>query len=230
VSSIKCIIFDCDGVLIDSEVISARIMIEELSLENIDLDFAYFQANYLGRGFTKVAVDIRASYGRAISDDFEARYRSKLLDAFKRELRSMPGIFEVLNTLSLPCCVATSSSPVRVQNSLSITGLTRYFANSVFTASQVKNGKPAPDLFLFAAAEMQMDPANCLVIEDSQTGLEAALRAQMPVWQFTGGSHLKDHVPRNGKEAPQIPTFDNWAIFPDMLAQAISKQTNVRKN
>ena len=230
VSPIKCIIFDCDGVLIDSEVISARVMIEELAHENIEIDFVYFQENFLGRGFAKVSADIRANSGRAISDDFETRYRSKLLEAFAQELKPMPGIFEVLDALLLPCCVATSSSPTRVQNSLNITGLARYFGNNVFTASQVKNGKPAPDLFLFAAAEMGVDPSNCLIIEDSETGLEAAVRAQMPVWHFTGGSHLKDYSPVSRSGAPQIPVFDNWAIFLDSLAQATSKRSNVRQN
>jgi HAD superfamily hydrolase (TIGR01509 family) len=226
-SAIKCIIFDCDGVLIDSEVISARIMIEELAHENIEIDFAHFQENFLGRGFAKVAADLRANYGQVISNDFEPRYRAKLMDAFTQELQPVSGIFEVLDQLSLPSCVATSSSPTRVEHSLKLAGLEHYFGKNVFTASLVKNGKPAPDLFLFAAAEMQMDPVNCLVIEDSQTGLEAALRAQMPVWQFTGGSHLKNYLSRNDKE---IPTFDNWALFPDMLAQATSKQIDVRKN
>ncbi len=223
-TGIKCIIFDCDGVLIDSEVISARIMIEELALENIEIDFTYFQANFLGRGFAKVSADIRANSGRFISGDFETRYRSKLLEAFANELQPMPGIFEVLNSLSLPCCVATSSSPARVQNSLKITGMTHYFGNNIFTSSQVKHGKPAPDLFLFAAAEMKMAPADCLIIEDSETGLEAAWRARIPVWHFTGGSHLHGS-PNNAR---QIPTFDNWAVFPDILAQATSKQSHVR--
>ena len=228
VTGIKCIIFDCDGVLIDSEVISARIMIEELALENIDIDFAYFQANFLGRGFAKVAADIRANSGRAISGDFETRYRSKLLEAFAQELQPMPGIFEVLDSLNVPCCVATSSSPTRVQNSLKITGLAHYFGSNVFTASQVKHGKPAPDLFLLAAAEMKVDPLDCLVIEDSETGLEAALRAHMPVLHFTGGSHVKGCLPANASGVPKIPTFDNWAVFPDILAQVTSKQAHVR--
>ena len=227
-SAIKCIIFDCDGVLIDSEVISARVMIEELAQENIDIDFEYFQQNFLGRGFAKVSADIRTNSGRVISDDFETRYRSRLLNAFAQELKPMPGIFEALDALSLPCCVATSSSPTRVQNSLNITGLAHYFGNNVFTASQVKNVKPAPDLFLYAAAEMAMIPEECLVIEDSETGLEAALRAQMSVLHFTGGSHLVGYKSRMDKIAPQIQSFDNWIIFPDMLAQITSKQSNVR--
>jgi HAD superfamily hydrolase (TIGR01509 family) len=229
-SSIKCIIFDCDGVLIDSEVISAQIMIEELARENIDIDFAHFQKNFLGRGFARVAADIRANSGKVISDEFESRYRSKLMDAFTQDLRPMPGIYGLLDQLTLPCCVATSSSPTRVEHSLKLTGLERYFGKNVFTVSQVKNGKPAPDLFLFAAAQMGMSPSNCLVIEDSETGLAAAMHAHIPVWHFTGGSHLKGDLRPHQSRTLQIPTFDKWAVFPDMLAQATSKQTDVRKN
>jgi HAD superfamily hydrolase (TIGR01509 family) len=229
-SAIKCIIFDCDGVLIDSEVISARIMIEELARENIEIDFAHFQNNFLGRGFAKVAANIRANSGKAISDEFESRYRSKLMDAFTRDLQPMPGIFEVLDQLTLPYCVATSSSPARVAHSLKLTGLKRYFGKNVFTASQVTNGKPAPDLFLFAAAQMGMDPSDCLVVEDSSTGLQAALSAQMPVWHFIGGSHMKANLNPVQSQVAQILTFDNWPSFLDMFAQATSKQTNVRKN
>jgi HAD superfamily hydrolase (TIGR01509 family) len=230
VSAIKCIIFDCDGVLIDSEVISARIMIEELAHENIEIDFAHFQKNFLGRGFAKVAANIRANSGKAISDEFETRYRGKLMNAFTQELQPMPGIFEVLDQLSLPYCVATSSSPTRVAHSLKLTGLQRYFGERVFTASQVTNGKPAPDLFLFAAAQMGVPPPNCLVIEDSETGLQAAINAQMTVWHYTGGSHLKAEPYPIQNQVSQIPTFDNWALFPDMFAQLISKQADVRKN
>jgi HAD superfamily hydrolase (TIGR01509 family) len=229
-SSIKCIIFDCDGVLIDSEVISARIMIEELAREGIEIDFAHFQKNFLGRGFVKVAADIRATSGQVISADFESRYRSKLMDAFTKDLEPMPGIYEVLDRLSLPCCVATSSSPTRVEHSLKLTGLENYFGKNVFTTSQVKNGKPAPDLFLFAAAEMGMSASDCLIIEDSETGLVAAMHAHMRVWHFTGGSHLKGAVRPHEGRTPQITTFDNWAVFPEMLAQAAGKQTYVRKN
>ncbi len=229
-SSIKCVIFDCDGVLINSEVISARIMIEELAREGIQIDFAHFQKNFLGRGFARVAADIRAKSAQVISADFESRYRSKLMDAFTKDLKPMPGIDEVLDRLSLPFCVATSSSPARVEHSLKLTGLERYFGKNVFTASQVKNGKPAPDLFLFAAAEMGMSPSDCLVIEDSETGLEAAMRAQMSVWHFTGGSHLKSELCPAQSSALQIAAFDNWVMFPDMLAQATSKQADVRKN
>ena len=221
-SQIKCIIFDCDGVLIDSEMISARIIIEELAREEIKVDFPYIQTHFLGRSFTKVAAHILDNFGVTVADDFEARYRSKLLAAFTQELRPMPGIFGVLESVDMPRCVATSSSPSRARNSLGLAGLAQYFGDNVFTASQVQNGKPAPDLFLYAAAAMRTAPAHCLVIEDSITGVEAALRAKMSVWRFTGGSHLKGVGAPPSDDAESVQVFDNWAVFPGMLAAELN--------
>ena len=221
-TEIKCIIFDCDGVLIDSEMISARIIIEELACEGVEVGFSYIQAHFLGRSFTKVASHILDNFGVTVAGDFEARYRSKLLAAFAQELRPMPGIFGVLETVDIPRCVATSSSPSRARNSLGLAGLTHYFGDHVFTASQVQNGKPAPDLFLFAAAAMRTKPVHCLVIEDSITGVEAALRAQMSVWRFTGGSHFKGVDAPLLADAESVQVFDNWAVFPDLLAAELN--------
>ena len=222
VTEVECVIFDCDGVLIDSELISARIIIEELAREGVSIDLFYVQANFIGRSFTRVAGYVLEHFGIAVSDDFEAGYRQRLSDAFANELRPMPGIFAVLESLTIPSCVATSSSPGRVRNCLDLTGLAAYFGVNVFTSSQVQHGKPAPDLFLFAASEMQAAPAKCLVIEDSETGVEAALRAGMSVWQFCGGSHFAGLTFQAPKSSGQIRVFDNWAVFPDMLAAELN--------
>jgi HAD superfamily hydrolase (TIGR01509 family) len=148
----------------------------------------------------------------ALPDDFEASYRSALLDAFERELHPMPGVLPVITGLSVRSCVATSSSPPRARRSLEITGLLDHFDGRIFTASEVENGKPAPDLFLHAALQMGVDPSRCLVIEDSLPGLSAGLAAGMEVWQFTGGSHLR------GEEAglPGVRVLKQWSAFPEM--------------
>lgn len=216
-TEVKCIIFDCDGVLIDSELISARLIIEELAREDVVIDLPYVLSNFTGRSFTKVAGHVFDHFGVAVTDDFEARYRSSLLSAFVNELRPMAGIVEVLESLDVPCCVATSSSPARVRSSLKLTGLEKFFGDRVFTASQVRNGKPAPDLFLFAADNMRTLFSNCLVVEDSAMGIEAARRAHMPVCRFTGGSHFG--VPGMPPfDTAGVKNFDSWAVFPDMLA------------
>ena len=128
----------------------------------------------------------------------------------------MSGIAEVLASLPIASCVATSSSPPRARRSLELTGLLPHFEGRVFTASEVANGKPAPDLFLHAAKQMGVSPDQCLVVEDSVPGIKAALAASMRVWHFTGGSHFKGIGFLPGTEDLKIPAFDNWAKFFDI--------------
>ena len=205
------IIFDCDGVLIDSEGLSARVLIGALARLGIHVDMDYFCVNFVGRSFPTVARDIREKWKVALPDGFEASYRRELLAVFENELCPTAGLVELLGRLDTPCCVATSSSPERVSNSLRITGLDRWFDRRVFTASEVKNGKPAPDLFLHAAGTLGVDPARCLVIEDSIPGVKAAIAARMPVLRYTGGTHLRG---RRLKHPDTVPIFDRWEMLP----------------
>ncbi|MDZ4136245.1 MAG: HAD family hydrolase [Paracoccaceae bacterium] len=213
-AGIGLVIFDCDGVLIDSEMLSAEVMITELAAVGVTIDFAHVRQHFLGRSFPTVAQSIRDSFRVSLPVDFEARYRANLLTRFETELQPTPGIRRVLETLTLPKCVATSSSPPRVARSLAIVGLDRYFKGAVFTASMVSRGKPAPDLFLHVAAVMGVPPARCLVIEDSRPGILAAQAAAMPVLVYTGGKHLQGRAP--DLEIP-APAFDNWADFPHLM-------------
>lgn len=214
---VSLIIFDCDGVLIDSEVLSARILIEEAAAQGVDIDLDYVRDNFLGRSFPTVAQVIRDSFKVTLPADFEARYRARLLERFETDLRTTPGIHDLLGRLAVPRCVATSSSPPRAARSLAIARLVKLFPQ-VFTASLVARGKPAPDLFLHAAAEMGADPVECLVIEDSLPGILAARAAGMQVVLFTGGSHMQG---RGFDIDPPLPSVDSWAAFaalyPDLI-------------
>jgi len=207
---IDLIIFDCDGVLIDSEGLSARVLISALARVGIDVDMDYFCANFVGRSFPTVVQDIRDKWHITLPDGFELSYRGELLKVFESELRPTPGLVELLARIKTRTCVATSSSPERVSKSLQVTGLTHWFTNTVFTASEVKHGKPAPDLFLHAARKMGVEPARCLVIEDSVPGVAAAIAARMPVLRYTGGEHLKG---RTLKHPDTVTTFDNWSAL-----------------
>ena len=185
-----CVVFDCDGVLIDSEIISARMLIEALAERGVVIDLPYVARHFLGRSYPVVMAQIRREFGLDLPPSFEDEYRDRLLEGFRRGLKVMPHVADVIDQLALPCCVATSSSPRRVEMSLRLVGLWDRLSGRIFTASQVARGKPAPDLFLFAAAQMGQDPKDCLVIEDSLTGVAAARAAGMEVWRFTGGSHM----------------------------------------
>ena len=207
------IIFDCDGVLIDSEVISARTLIAALARHGVTVDRASVARHFLGRSFPTVRADIRDRLGVQLPDGFEDEYRSGLFAAFETELAVMEGAREMLASLNVPFCVATSSSPMRLARSLEIVGLTHLFAGRSFTASEVAHGKPAPDLFLHAAAQMGVDPSNCAVLEDSATGLAAGLAAGMQVWRFTGGSHLAGVDPELPDELRPHRSFASFAAL-----------------
>lgn len=224
-TEIALVIFDCDGVLIDSEIISSRVLIALLEETGVSVDFEYFERCFLGRSFPKVVDAIRETFGVSLPDDFKDIYRARLFEAFTVDLQATPGISGILESLSVPTCVATSSTPARVRKSLELTGLAHFFGRDVFTASEVKNGKPAPDLFLHVADKMNVVPEKCLVIEDSLPGIEAGIAAGMPVWRFTGGSHLKGRPQAADQTVPNVPVFDNWAKFFEMVP-ALKQQRN----
>ena len=220
----ELIIFDCDGVLIDSEVISARQLIAELKGYGVDMDMAFVSRHFLGRSYPVVLREVRERWGVALPDHFETDYRNRLLAAFARDLAAMPDVHEAVSALRLPYCLATSSSPERMRKSLAITGLSPLFEGRAFTASEVARGKPAPDLFLHAAARMGADPAACVVIEDSLNGVRAGLAAGMQVWRFTGGSHLAGLDLTPPDDAVPHATFTSFADLmaarPDLFAPA----------
>jgi HAD superfamily hydrolase (TIGR01509 family) len=151
-------------------------------------------------------------FGLEISDRHLTAMRVDLMRKFREELKSIPGIKEVLPKLRLPCCVASSGTLERIRYALDVTGLLPLLEPHIFSATMVKRGKPAPDLFLHAAASMRAHPRNCLVIEDSPAGIAAARAAGMRVFAFTGGSHASNPALK-ARLASTEPDF----IFADML-------------
>ncbi len=210
---VDLVIFDCDGVLVDSETISASVLIDMLDEIGIPMQPDFVRAEFLGRSFPTVAKTIRASFQIELPDDFERAYRATLLRRFVGELRPTSGIEALLPRLRCAAAVATSSSPERVTRTLEIAGLAHWFGPHVFTASLVANGKPAPDLFLHVARAMAVAPARCLVIEDSGPGIAAAQAAGMRVLFYRGGSHHKGTKAGAGP----VPALDGWDGFPAEL-------------
>ena len=216
------VIFDCDGVLLDSEIISATMLIQELAKLGVSIDLDYVARHFLGRSYPTVMETIRREFHLTLPSQFEAIYRARLLETFETELKVMPDVAEVIANLGKPYCIATSSSPMRAAKSLAMVGLGHLAGPKLFTSTMVANGKPAPDLFLHAAQQMGADPARCLVIEDSLTGIRAGLAAGMTVWRFTGGSHLKGRVlatPEDARPDLQFASFaDFFQIAPELRA------------
>jgi HAD superfamily hydrolase (TIGR01509 family) len=221
--SFDLVIFDCDGVLIDSEIISARMLVTELSRLGLTIDLAYVEHNFLGRSYPVVMETIRREFGLDLPPDFEAQYREALLAAFQTDLKVVPHVHEVLARIGVPFCVATSSSPRRVAMSLQLVGLSDLVGDRAFTSTLVPRGKPAPDLFLYAAKKMGARPERTLVIEDSLTGIRAGLAAGMTVWRFVGGSHLG---PQTAVEPDDARPHRRLASFAEFfrIAPGLSRQ------
>ncbi|CUU20154.1 HAD superfamily hydrolase (TIGR01509 family) [Bradyrhizobium sp. JR7.2] len=184
------VIFDCDGVLVDSELVSCQCLVDELSGFGISLTLAQALELFLGRSTSAITQHYR-ELGQAVPADFPVRLKSRVLTAFEKALHPIPDADTVLSGLRVPCCVASSSDLDRVALSLRVTGLAPHFGDRIYTAQMVTHGKPAPDLFLHAAEKMGALPARTLVIEDSVSGVLAAKAAGMTVWGFVGGSHYR---------------------------------------
>lgn len=216
----QLIIFDCDGVLIDSEIISANTLIDLLKPLGLEINLTHIAENFLGRSFPTVAISIRKNFGIDLPDSFESDYRAELLSRFDTQLQPTHGIVDLLERLDLQFCVATSSSPQRVARSMEITGLNRFFSGHIYTASQVEHGKPAPDLFLHASKHEGVPATQCLVVEDSFPGIEAAHAARMQVLHYQGGSHFTGMLFKQPAQKFVAPAFDSWDKFFDMMPKS----------
>jgi HAD superfamily hydrolase (TIGR01509 family) len=189
------VIFDCDGVLVDSETIFAHVLGECLT----DADFPATAEEALLLGFGKnrdtLTAAVETRYGRALPEGFFEAMRERTALVLERELKPIAGVAELLTALPAPRCVASNGHLQRVRERLALTGLLRFFEPHVFSAMQVAAGKPAPDLFLLAASRLGTVPPACIVVEDSVVGVVAAVAAGMPVVGFCGGSHCAlDHA------------------------------------
>jgi HAD superfamily hydrolase (TIGR01509 family) len=207
------VIFDCDGVLVDSEVLSCQCLSEVLGECGIALSEDEAVELFLGRS-TAAVLDHYRDDCRFVPGAFLPELKSRVLQRFSESLCPIPGIDSVVSRLESPFCVASSSDLDRVSRSLNLTGLAPLFGDRLYTAQMVPRGKPAPDLFLYAAAQMRTAPQRTLVIEDSVSGVIAAKAAGMAVWGFVGGSH---YASRDGRamlyDAGADRVFDRMTDF-----------------
>jgi HAD superfamily hydrolase (TIGR01509 family) len=212
------IIFDCDGVLVDSEAISCRAHAEVLSRHGYPITREQVFDRFLGRSTRQASSEVEAELGRALPDDFHVQLRDEQFRWFEADLEAVPHIHAALDAIVQPVCVASSGSQQRMRLTLGRTHLYNRFAPNIFSSSQVLNGKPAPDLFLFAAEQMNVPPEHCLVIEDSVAGIAGAIAAGMPVLGFHGGSHCREGYGRKLHDAGAAMIFDDMRQLPDLIA------------
>jgi len=213
------VIFDCDGVLVDSEVISCRAHAETLTRHGYPITSDQVFDRFLGRSMRKTTLEIEAELGRPLPDDFHTQVYAEIFRLFAASLEATPHIEQTLAAITTPMCVASSGPPEKISTSLNHVGLYDRFAPHIFSAVQVSNGKPAPDLFLFAAEQMRTPPARCLVIEDSVAGVTGALAAGMLVFGYHGGSHCRPDTADTLRAAGAAATFDDMRQLPDLMAQ-----------
>ena len=204
------VIFDCDGVLVDSERLAVRTEAQILSDLGWPLTEADIVERFVGRSAAHMQHEIERHLGRSIDWDaeFERRYR----DVFERELIAVPGIVEALDAIVTPTCVASSGSQEKMRFTLGRTGLLDRFDGRIFSVDQVARGKPAPDVFLFAADCMGAPPYRCAVVEDSVAGVTAGLAAGMAVFAFAGGVTGADALSMTG-----AVLFDDMTGLPELL-------------
>ena len=214
--SAELIIFDCDGVLVDSETLAEKSLFECLNAHGFPID-ASSTGLYHGVRDKDMLVDIEKRYKRKLPENFKTTISQHARDLFAQELRAMDGVSELIKRLKVKKCVASNGSLRGVEHNLKVVGLWDLLAPNIFSAEQVRYGKPYPDLFLFAADRMKVKPEHCIVIEDSIPGVQAARAAGMRVIGFFGASNCDaEHGDRLEKEGADI-------VFPDM--KSLGKRT-----
>ena len=185
------VIFDCDGVVVDSEVLSCKALADAFGAYGVAIEVDEVIERFVGRSVATVETYWRTEQHRDPPAGFFAEHRKRLAAALTEGLKPMPFAEEVLTSMRRPFCLASSSELERLRLTLAVTNLDGYFAGRVFDAAMVEHVKPAPDLFLLAAREMKHQPERALVIEDSVLGVRAGKAAAMTVWGFVGGSHCQ---------------------------------------
>jgi HAD superfamily hydrolase (TIGR01509 family) len=216
-SRFDLIIFDCDGVLVDSEVISCRVHAEVLTRHGYPISTEQVFDRFLGRSSRQAHLEVEAELGRSLPDDYHSQLQDELFHSFATTMEAMPHIAAALAAIAQPVCVASSGSHARMRVSLGRAKLYDKFAPNIFSASQVQHGKPAPDLFLFAAAQMAIPPERCLVIEDSIAGITGARAAGMAVFGFHGGGHCHQGYGETLRAAGATLTFDDMRQLPGLI-------------
>jgi HAD superfamily hydrolase (TIGR01509 family) len=211
----ELVIFDCDGVLVDSERIAVRVEAELLAELGWPLSQAEIVERFMGRTTEYMDAAIEAQLGSRLPSDWKDRFQRRYREAFAAELVPVDGVLDALDQIAVPTCVASSGSHDKLRFTLGHTGLYERFEGRIFSGYEVANGKPAPDLFLHAATRMRAGPARCAVVEDSLYGVLAARAAGMRVFGYAGGLTTADRLEGDG-----TVVFEDMRELPRLLADA----------
>jgi HAD superfamily hydrolase (TIGR01509 family) len=211
-ASVELVIFDCDGVLVDSERVAVKVDVQVFAALGLTLTEEEVIARFVGRSDEYIVSQIEAELGRPLAADWEEEFLPLYREAFAAELRPVDGVVEALDQIAIATCVASSGSHEKMRYTLGLTGLYERFSGRIFSVSEVEHGKPAPDLFLHAARQMGADPRHCVVVEDSHWGVEAARAAGMRAFGYAGGLTRAERL-----EGPGTIVFADMRELPELL-------------
>lgn len=216
-----CIIFDCDGVLVDSEVLGVKVLLDMASEYGVSMDLREAVEAFSGIRLKEGIKMLQQKASRAFPDDFEQAFRARSYEVFKTEMHPVDGIKDVLDSLDIPFCVASSGPLEKIRLNLSVTGLMPYFEEGrrIFSGYEINSWKPDPGIFLHAASVMGFPPSECVVIEDSKAGVIAAHR---------GGFRVFGYAKPNGEELRKegAIVFYSMKELPSLLSLNVNASTD----
>jgi HAD superfamily hydrolase (TIGR01509 family) len=208
------VIFDCDGVLVDSELITNRIFARMLNEMGIPVSLEDMFEQFVGRSMPQCLEMTAGLLGRPVPDGFEREYHARAAAALKLELKAVPGIEQVLATMDIPYCVASSGTHEKMNTTLGVTGLLPKFRGKMYSVTEVAQSKPAPDVFLYAAKQSGVDASACAVIEDTPTGVRAGVAAGMTVFGYCALTPRQRLI-----AAGAHYTFEHMRELPDLISR-----------
>jgi HAD superfamily hydrolase (TIGR01509 family) len=209
------IIFDCDGVLVDSEPIANRIIVQCFQSEGFNVDLTFADKHFIGISTQDCIKYVELQFKRRVSQSFLRNYENLTKREIKRSLQAIPNIIGALELINYPKCIASGSTPEKIKLSLEVTNIYKYFG-SIFSATQVKKGKPHPDIFLYASKEMGFKPDHCIVVEDSDPGVQAALAAGMKPLLY------RPHMDILGADSDKVKIFNDMSQLPTIIEKWVS--------
>jgi len=213
--AVELVIFDCDGVLIDSERLAVKVDVAVVGELGWPLSEAEVIERFVGRSDRENRAAIESHLGRRLPAGWQEAVEERYRRAFESELAPVDGVLEAIDRIALPTCIASGATHDHLRYTLGLTGLYERFEGRIFSRDDVARGKPAPDLFLHAAEQMGVAPAGCVAIEDSRPGVEAARAAGMRVLAFAGGL-----IPGEVLDGPDTIVFEHMRELPSLLGEA----------
>lgn len=210
------VIFDCDGVLVDSEPLSNRVLAQMLTEIGLPTSTTTAMRDYMGSSTAAVAALAKARLGRPLPPGFLDEHARRCEARFATELRAVPGIEAALDRLTAPTCVASSGSHNKIRSTLGHTGLWERFEGRIFSTTEVTRGKPAPDLFLHAATRMGFESRSTVVVEDTPRGVQAGVAAGMAVLAYADNAPPEELADAGGR------VFDDMADLPDLIRETLA--------